>query len=321
MVGQVRQYWRRFKDHAESIETAPAFDPRSRPLYAMILVALLIEIAVLAMSDFVVPINALVSAFVVLAWVAVAGLMFRRYGSRKVSGMLEAFALPPIVGALTAISTVFLTTISLPFADTQLDAADKAIGFDWLSLFAYYQRYPALLNASDWAYSSIYLQLSVIAVALFATNRSDRGWTFMTAWAVASVITVLIYPFFPAAGPYLTYGIAPQDIRHFDVEFPWSTGPIIESIRDGSLRDLGRAMTGLVSFPSFHFAAAVLYAWAIAPVAWLRFPLVALNIAMGFATIIIGSHYIVDLIGGGIVAIFAIWVGGWLVRKSTPVSA
>lgn len=319
MTEQAGTLWGRFRARAESIELAHPVDPRSRPLYAIMLAAIAIELAVLSLSDFTVTLNVIVKIFFLLIWVAIAGLAIRRYGSPKIGGMLEAFALPPIVGALTAVSTVFLTTVSYPFADQMLADADKAIGFDWLSLFAVYRDYPMVVYLSDWAYSSIYLQLSVVAVSLFVVDRSQRGWEFMTAWALASLITVLIYPFFPASGPYLHFGVTPQDIPHFDVDFPWTTGDTITAIRDGSLRDLAKAMTGLVSFPSFHFAAAVLFAWAILPVRWLRVPIVLLNIAMGFATIIIGSHYLVDLFAGAVVAALAIYAAKNLVRSSTAI--
>jgi membrane-associated phospholipid phosphatase len=314
MAEQKQSVWAQFRQRAEAIEQQPAMDPRSRPLYIGILAAFVIEGIVILASDFTMSANVLLKIFIALIWIAAAGLVFRRYGSKKVSGMLEAFALPPIVGALTAMSTVLLSAVSLPFADELLNRADKAIGFDWLALFSLYQRHGWLLWLSDWAYSSIYLQLAVISVMLFATGRSDRGWTFMTAWAVASLFTVLVYPFFPAEGPYVLYGITPKDIPDFHVTFPWATGPIIEGVRDGSIRDLARAMTGLVSFPSFHFAAAVLFAWAMLPVSWARNFFVVLNMAMGFATIIIGSHYLIDLFAGTLVAILSIWIAAKLVR-------
>jgi membrane-associated phospholipid phosphatase len=318
MAEKGQNLWTRFRQRAEAIEPVHPVDIRSRPLYALILMAAAVELMVLYFSDFTISPNVILKMFFLLVWIALAGLAVRRYGSPKIAGMLEAFALPPIVGALTAVSTVFLTTISYPFADAMLANADKALGFDWLSLFSVYQKYPMVLYLSDWAYSSIYLQLAVVAVALFATDKSGRGWTFMTAWAIASLITVLIYPFFPAAGPYLQYGVTPQDIPGFDVKFPWNTGTTIEGIRDGSIRDLAKAMAGLVSFPSFHFAAAVLFAWGIIPVHWLRYPIILLNIAMGFSTIIIGSHYLVDLFGGAVVAALAICLADKAVRQATP---
>lgn len=72
-------------------------------------------------------------------------------------------------------------------------------------------------------------------------------------------------------------------------------------------------MTGLVSMPSFHAAAAVILGWVSLYLGWLRIPLVLLNVAMLLSTIISGSHYLVDLIAGAALAVMAIWAATRLV--------
>jgi membrane-associated phospholipid phosphatase len=63
---------------------------------------------------------------------------------------------------------------------------------------------------------------------------------------------------------------------------------------------------GIVTFPSFHAASAVLYAWALWPVRWMR-PIVVLAFtAMLAATPINGGHYLIDIIAGTAIAILAI---------------
>jgi membrane-associated phospholipid phosphatase len=92
-------------------------------------------------------------------------------------------------------------------------------------------------------------------------------------------------------------------------------------IRDGSLRiiDFG-ALTGVVTFPSFHAAAAVLYLWAFWPVRWIGPIALLVNIAMLLATPICGGHYFVDVFAGIAVAAAAIvaarQIAGWLTRPA-----
>ena len=63
---------------------------------------------------------------------------------------------------------------------------------------------------------------------------------------------------------------------------------------------------GIVTFPSFHAASAVLYAWALWPVRWMR-PIVVLAFgAMLAATPINGGHYLIDIIAGTAIAVLAI---------------
>ena len=61
-----------------------------------------------------------------------------------------------------------------------------------------------------------------------------------------------------------------------------------------------------MTFPSFHAASAVLYAWALWPVRWMR-PIVVLAFgAMLAATPINGGHYLIDIIAGTAIAVLAI---------------
>ncbi|WP_338329099.1 phosphatase PAP2 family protein [Sphingobium yanoikuyae] len=69
--------------------------------------------------------------------------------------------------------------------------------------------------------------------------------------------------------------------------------------RSGQLR-------GIVSAPSFHTAAAVLYIAAGWRIAALRWPIVALNAAMLLSTPVEGTHYLIDMILGLGVALTAL---------------
>jgi membrane-associated phospholipid phosphatase len=316
MMTRVVSLWTSFQGAAEKVERGPFFDLRSRWLYAIIFAIFAIDVIWFLASDFTLSFNAAVGGFGSLLWVALAGLISRRYGFEKIGLALEACALPAIVGALMVILSVFLTPLSAPFADPLLVAADKALGFDWRDIFQLYDRYPLLTTLTEPAYNSLAPQVILIALALCSLGHCDRCWTFMTAWAIGILLSVAIYPFFPAEGAFVTFGYATDSLTGFDVINPWLIGPLIEDLRAGRITDLADATKGLVSFPSFHFAAAVLFAWAGLAMRWVRIPLIVLNVVMGFSTIIMGAHYLIDLIGGGVVAVAAIWLAKRLVEKS-----
>jgi len=63
---------------------------------------------------------------------------------------------------------------------------------------------------------------------------------------------------------------------------------------------------GILTFPSFHAASAVMFAWAGWSLRIFRWPLIAINMAMLAATPFEGAQYFVDLIGGALVALAAI---------------
>ena len=299
--------WSRLRDRAERVERQNPFDPRSCAAYTMILFALAVEAAYLAASDFTVSTNITpIMSFLLLIWMAFCGLAARSYGFARVGTILEALTLPPIAGALTAAATVFLTRATSAFADELLVSADRAMGFEWMRVFSFYRDHPQIVPLSRFVYNSMMFQLPLIPLGLFVVGRDSRGWVFITAWVLMGIITALVYPMFPAAGPHVHFGISPQDLPEPGKMFPWTTGQTIEGIRSGRIHDMDTAMAGLVSFPSFHTAAAVMFAWAAVPLRWIRFPVILLNVAMVLSTIVSGSHYFIDLIGGVVVAVTAI---------------
>ncbi len=180
------------------------------------------------------------------------------------------------------------------------------MGLDWMALFAVFQRYPVLVELGGRAYSSFYWQFLTVCLLLFASNRTAKGWRFISAWTITLIATALLYPFFTANGPYLHFGIVPGDIPNLGRDFPWTTGPMIEAIRSGHNTDVVGSMSGLVYFPSVHTAGAIMFIWAWWENRWLRWPMVLLNLAMLAATPVIGFHYFTDMVGGAIVALLAI---------------
>jgi membrane-associated phospholipid phosphatase len=65
-------------------------------------------------------------------------------------------------------------------------------------------------------------------------------------------------------------------------------------------------LEGLVTFPSFHTANAILFAWALWTVPYLRWVGLVVNGLMILSTPLTGAHYIIDVVAGTIVAVAAI---------------
>jgi membrane-associated phospholipid phosphatase len=73
-------------------------------------------------------------------------------------------------------------------------------------------------------------------------------------------------------------------------------------------------LEGLITFPSFHTAGAIMFIWALRKVPYVRWPAIALNAALIAATPIDGAHYFIDLVGGAVVAFAAIAMSYWICR-------
>ena len=84
-------------------------------------------------------------------------------------------------------------------------------------------------------------------------------------------------------------------------------------MRDGSLRHLELfKITGIVSFPSFHAASAVLYIWALSPVRYVGGAAVILNLLMMASTPVISTSCMIDVFGGVALAVIGIWLAKYL---------
>lgn len=301
-------FWRKFGTHAETVKRQWPFDPYSYPIYAIIGGATAIELAVILATDFTCAPNEFLTIFYGSIFLAFAALVSRAYGLPRIARTLEAAALPLIIGGVTAVATILMSAIARPFADTTLAAADHAVGFDWVGFYRFNLRNPWLIALTRSAYNSIFLQSVLAPVLLSVILGRKRLWQFLTAWVVASAIAVVFHPLLPAEGPYHFYGISRGALPIPNFTTPWDYGPMIDGLRSGRLREISMALTGLVSFPSFHAASATLFVWAAWPVRWAAIPLLALNFTMIVGAVVIGGHYFIDIPGGIVAGFLSIWV-------------
>ena len=307
-LGSLLQTWQR---HIAEIEPQSPFDPRTRLIYLILAAELVCGGILLALADFSID-PQVFEMFAVWPSLAVGGMLLRRLGYGNFGGAAEATGLIVSQGALSMLVVVPLAAISAPFADQTLSAADTALGFDWQSYVALAVPWQGPLR---FAYRSFLWQEVVVIVALFASGRGDQCWRFVSAVTIALAITMMIFPFVPAQGPFVYYGMSRAEFEPIVGPIPWDYLASMSRLKAGYRTFEWSVMQGYVSFPSFHTVAALLFTWAIWPLRWLRFPVAALNAALILGALLIGSHYLIDILGGAAVAFVAvrlasIWIGG-----------
>jgi len=244
---------------------------------------------------------------------------------------------PKLVFSLGTIGQVILTCaivgplsyvagkLNWPLQDEALLAIDRALGLDPEPIARYINDHPWLADLLARSYGLIKWPLLGVPVVLTLTARYVRLQVFMLAMSFALAVTIAISALVPAIGTY--YGLQIPAAHFPEINTAVYAGQLrdILALRDGSLHELRLFfLSGIVSFPSFHAASAVLYMWALWPVRYIGGIAAALNALMIAATPAIGAHYLIDVAGGIALAAASIWVTKFCVERlgrAAPASA
>jgi hypothetical protein len=197
------------------------------------------------------------------------------------------------------------TTLAFPLLDATFSRIDNALGFYWLSWFEFVQAHSTLHKALALAYVSLIPQTFIAVVFFSHAARTARARELWWTTIISLLICCVVSGFLPALGAYPYHQMESPEVAE------------ILSLRSGATQHLSVLMVkGLIAFPSFHMVGVVLlsYAYRYSKL----FPLVAsLNGLMMISLPTQGGHYLIDMIGGAFVAIFAIfayhrWISGFV---------
>jgi membrane-associated phospholipid phosphatase len=267
-------------------------EPLALPTYALIALCLVATGILAAALGFTIARDCW-PIFWGLPLLAVSAMLLRRVGHARAAAALEGGTLIYGQGLVFMLLLFPLSAISAPFADPGLDAADKALGFEWVA-FAH-----LLMPAGRFfalAYESLNWQPLLVVVALCIAGEQRRMWRLVFASTVALAISTAIFPFLPAIGAAEFHGVHVGDT----VRMPF--GAVIGMLKGGDRLISTALFTGFISFPSYHAASGAILSWAAWPLKWLRWPLAVLNVLMCASAILYGGHYLVDMIAGLAVA-------------------
>jgi membrane-associated phospholipid phosphatase len=208
-----------------------------------------------------------------------------------------------IMGPLTYVALA----INWPLQDHTFLAIDRAMCMDPESIVRFVNDNTWLMTFLETGYGFIKWFLVAIPIILAATLRLTRLQHFVAAFSLALAVTLVVSAFVPAIGTFYGLGISPDEFPSINTKIYAAQLRDILAVRAGVLRDLELfKLAGVVSFPSFHAASAVLYMWALWPVRGIGIVAAAMNVLMIAATPVIGAHYVIDVIGGVMVAVICI---------------
>ena len=215
----------------------------------------------------------------------------------------------------------FLLTVAGPRIDAQLDAADRALGFDWYRLMLAMADHPVLNGWLFRIYNIALPEVALLMVVLAWTGNADKVYRFCLAIATGALVTILLWAIRPAFGAMSLYTLPPDVAHRLVLSLTCEFGKAqVALLRNGpGYITLDGLHGSLIGFPSYHGALALIvtyYGWRLRGLCWL---LLVLNAIVLISTPVQGGHHLVDVLASFPVAALALFLSS--LRQSANSSA
>ena len=234
-------------------------------------------------------------------------LVYTRFRpDRRISELATACAQLVVFTAAGAVLSYLTVTANFPLIDRHLAEADAALKLDWLAFFEWVDARPTIKGILVTAYDSSMIQVAVLLLWLSACDRIERMREFVWLFVATLLVIIPISWIIPAASAWVHFGVTERADAYHLADF--------NALRAGQMTRISLAqVNGLITFPSFHAALAVMLIYASRGVRLLFPAFLVLNVLMLAATPTVGGHYFTDIIAGvGVVLCLAILhAGSW----------
>lgn len=200
-----------------------------------------------------------------------------------------------------------------PPIDDAVRRWDLALGWDVPAVLRWTAQRPWLRGFLDLVYMTTDLQLPLIGFLPWWKGDKARLRALTLALLWAHLAGFLFYYLWPTSGP--TAACASPDFPPMQL----LTSLKFRLVHEG--RPVPSLLGGMIGFPSFHVAWAVLIPWAALGTRWFK-PLVVLNALVILSTVLLGWHFLSDVPSGLALGFAAAWAGARAAGlKTAPVLA
>ncbi|HEV2571916.1 MAG TPA: phosphatase PAP2 family protein [Beijerinckiaceae bacterium] len=271
---------------------------------ALLCAVILISVPI---SSVTVDTDGMIALLVIVAVLSLAMVCCRAFKWTALAMIFESWAVFVAAAFLAIILTFVAASTNRPMIDETLVRWDRALGFDWLTFVKAVDASPDMMVWLQHAYKSMSKQLLLLPIVLVFVNQAPRAYVMLTSFIVLTLAASIIFIWSPSVSPYHYWGLKPGDLTNLDPN--WATWvERLREVRDAQtfLFSLEKA-DGIVTMPSVHAGAAVVCAWATWHVPGLKYVSVVWNFLMSISAIVIGCHYLIDILVGWAMAVFVIY--------------
>jgi membrane-associated phospholipid phosphatase len=231
-------------------------------------------------------------------------------------GILAVFSTASLLAAIISHTSLRL---GFPYIDNALSNADMVLGIYAPAIVLLFAEHPDFANFLAFVYSTSLPVCIACGLVLAASGRISRAQELAFAFTFCILFASTVSIFFPALGSTVYHGIEglpglPSTAGNFHMA-------TVAYYRDDPMAtfDLGK-IQGIVTFPSFHMVMAIMVPYAIRGTGIATWFAGAWAVLVTISAVVIGGHYIVDLLAGVITWSIAIWwirLNGCEIRAET----
>jgi membrane-associated phospholipid phosphatase len=235
-------------------------------------------------------------------------LFYTRYrDDHRIAASCGILAVLIVASLMTAINSHVSLRFAFPFVDQALSTADRRMGVFAPDIVLKFAEYPAFSQLLWVLYEGAMPLCIVCALFLSATGRKAAAYEFAFCFAFCILAASACSIFFPALGSTVYHGI--EGIKGL----PTAAGnfhlPTVEYFQnDPSAKFDLTKVSGVLTFPSFHMVMALLIPYAFRKTRIMFWIAIVWALLVTLSTVVIGGHYIVDLLGGAVTWAAAAWL-------------
>ena len=214
--------------------------------------------------------------------------MYYRFGKESnITQMSKLLLFYFAILALIAMLTTAAQLTPFPLIDKAILAAEP---FDLLTIILWTKQHPWIHTVLFWAYNSLNLEIATLPLLLIIYLKKEYLYEYFIFILYTGLLGFGFYYFYPSNGPATV--LNPDYFASYQqavgVRFTEIHHHIIPSTLEG----------GLVACPSFHTIWAWLTAYAMRPFPLLYKILLPYNMLIILACVLLGWHYIIDILCG-----------------------
>lgn len=248
-------------------------------------------------------------------WIMITPIMIALFGfslvvfkhQYNVARFVHSYTLYFLIFAVLSYLTGGIQLTPFSTIDSNLAQLDRMLGFSSIDWINWTYAHPWFASLMHKAYDSIIFELAFLPFIMMALRAQDRVYLYFLAIIISFLVGTTIYYFLPTTG--LTHIFSSP---HF-AQIQHDTWIKFHEIHH--YLPITTTSGGMIAFPSFHVIWAVLLAYCAYDRKWLFYPLLIWNTLMILATVCLGWHYLVDVIGGLVLAYFSILMAQYLYQK------